>query len=69
MASHSPALLDHLATVANNALNQHNHNHLCKCGQWPDCANLPNGTWNIGDSLRLVLPELLDAYDLHKEQQ
>lgn len=68
MTTYSDALLDHLATVANHTLHHHWHEGLCACDQPDNCPRYPAGTWNIGDSLRLVLPQLLTAYDQHKEQ-
>lgn len=69
MTAPTRALFDELANLGNRTLCHHWHAQLCRCSRPDNCPDYPPDTWNIAESLRIVLPELLAAYDQHKEQQ
>jgi hypothetical protein len=69
MEAPDDVLLNQLASLGNHTLHRHWHKELCDCPQPDNCPRYPADTWNIAESLRIVLPELLNAYNHAKEQQ
>ncbi|MGW2371720.1 hypothetical protein [Kitasatospora sp. NPDC001683] len=63
-------LLDRLADIGNKALNDHYHEDLCGCRQWPhSCASgYTAGSWDTG-AFDIALPAIIAAYEQHKGQQ
>jgi hypothetical protein len=63
-----PDLVEHLAQVGNKTLNDHWHKKLCGCDQWPaNCPEYKDDTWRIADSLAIVLPAIITAYERQQE--
>ena len=59
-------LLDQLADAGNRALNNHYHEDLCNCRQWPaSCASTGSyffGAWDT-DAFAIALPAIIAAYE------
>ncbi|MEV7770521.1 hypothetical protein [Kitasatospora sp. NPDC086791] len=65
------SLLDHLADIGNKALNDHYHEDVCYCREWPDSCASPGGYfagyWDTS-AFAIALPAIIAAYEKHKEQ-
>ncbi|MEV7123955.1 hypothetical protein [Kitasatospora griseola] len=57
-------LLDRLIDTGNKALNDHYHDDLCHCRQWPaTCASSYfSGLWDT-NAFAIALPAILAAYE------
>lgn len=60
------ALLDTLIDTGNKALNDHYHDELCSCRQWPaSCASSRDyfpGAWDT-NAFAIALPAIIAAYE------
>lgn len=65
-------LLDQLADVGNKALNDHYHDDVCACRDWPEnCYSRGKyffGYWDTS-AFAIALPAIIAAYEQAKEQQ
>jgi hypothetical protein len=64
-------LLELLAAAGNKALNDHYHEELCHCSQWPDsCASTSkyfDGAWDTS-AFDIGMAAIIAAYEQHKAQ-